>query len=254
MLRRVRRRSWLVGLAALACAAFREPRAVACGASPGGPLGHTMCGLDDGPLTRRFRGAMSYSYSATRLSFGEGLKFDLERQSTLVTLDYRLDKKTSLTFGAGVLLAGSLEGAERSTFSGGPAALVGYSVGFAREGRWAPFTVLTIAGSFVHAGTRAIAATSPFAQSVGYTALDARAGLLVGKTVFDTVSVYAAGRLFGGPVFWRTEGASKLGTDIYHYQVGGGLLVRLPAGLELFFEGVPLGERGAVAGLGLTPD
>lgn len=216
-------------------------------------MGHSMCGLDDGPLTHRFRGAMSYAYSSTRLSFGDGLKFDTQRQSTMVTLDYRLDKKTSLTFGAGGLLAGSIDGAEKSAFSGGPAALVGYSVSLAREARWVPYAVLTIAGSFVHASTRASAVTSPFAQSVGYTALDARAGLLVGKSLLDELSVYATGRLFGGPAFWRVDGASKIGTDIYHYQLGAGLLVRLPAGFELFVEGVPLGERGVVAGLALTP-
>lgn len=251
-----RARAWssgVAGLAAFAAVLSLEARASACGASPGGPLGHSMCGLDDGPLTHRFRGAMSYSYSATRLSFGDGLKFDTQRQSTIVSFDYRLDKKTSLTFGVGGLLAGSLEGAEKSEFSGGPVGLVGYSVSLAREARWVPFTVLTIAGSFVHASTRASVVTSPFAQSVGYTALDARAGLLVGKTLLDPLSVYAAGRLFGGPAFWRVDGDSKIGTDIYHYQVGAGLLLRLPAGLELFFEGVPLGERGVVAGLGLTP-
>ena len=168
-------------------------------------------------------------------------------------MDYRLDKKTSLTFGAGGLLAGSLEGAEKSAFSGGPSAVVGYSVSLAREARWTPFAVLTIAGSFLHASTRASAVTSLYAQSVGYTAFDARAGVLVGKSLFDALSVYATGRLFGGPVFWSVDGDSKLGTDIYHYQLGAGFLVRLPAGLELFAEGVPLGERGVVVGLGLTP-
>ena len=66
-------------------------------------------------------------------------------------------------------------------------------------------------------------------------------------------TVYATGRLFGGPVFWALNNESKIGTDLYHYQVGGGVIVRLVAGLALYGEGIALGERGAVAGISLTP-
>ncbi len=251
-----RRVASLVGCALALVFALTPARpAAACGASPGGPMGHAMCGLDDGPLEHRFRGAMSYAFSSTRLTF-EGQKFGMLRQSTVVTLDYRLDKKSALTFGAGGFLAGRLRsdaapsGASDSTMSGGPAALLGYSVSMVREAKLRPFAVLTIAGSFVHAQTRALEPLAPYA---GYTAFDLRTGALVGKTFFDDVSVYAVGRLFGGPAFWRIDGQSRVGTDLYHYQVGGGVILRLPAGLELFAEGVPLGERGVVAGMGLTP-
>jgi hypothetical protein len=237
-------------LSALSLSLFTEGAALACGASPGGPIGHAMCGLDEGPLEHRFRGGLSYTFASTRLTFGDDAKYDMLRHTVLATLDYRLDKKSSLTLGGGGFIQGKLSGATDSTMSSGPAAMIGYSYGFLTEGVTRPFGVLTVAGSFVHAQTRP---NTLYGDYAGYTALDARFGVLVGKTFFDRLTVYAAGRLFGGPAFWRIDGASKVGTDLYHYQVGGGLIVRLPAGLDLYAEGIPLGERGFSAGLGITP-
>ena len=34
---------------------------------------------------------------------------------------------------------------------------------------------------------------------------------------------YVTARVFGGPVYWRLDGADVTGTDLYKYQVGGGL-------------------------------
>jgi hypothetical protein len=220
-------------VSALSLTLLAEGAALACGASPGGPIGHAMCGLDEGPLEHRFRGGLSYTFASTRLTFGDDAKYDMLRHTVLATLDYRLDKKSSLTLGGGGFIQGKLSGATDSTMSSGPAAMIGYSYGFLTEGVTRPNTL--------------------YGDYAGYTALDARLGVLVGKTFFDRLTVYAAGRLFGGPAFWRIDGDSKVGTDLYHYQVGGGLIVRLPAGLDLYAEGIPLGERGFSAGLGITP-
>ena len=230
-----------------------ERNSAACGASPGGPVGHMMCGPDDGPLEHRYRGAVSYSFANTRISFGDGLKHDLNRHLVMATFDYRLDKKKALTIGAGGLLVGNLRNGQNYVMESGPALMVGYSLGFLKEEKNVPFGVFTVVGSFVHTATRPVGPLSLRQGSSGYTALDARVGVMVGKTFFDRLSVYAAGRLFGGPVFWRIADEAKLGTDIYHYQLGGGLIVQLPAGLSLYGEGIAVGERGAVAGLSITP-
>ncbi len=228
-----------------------ESTANACGASPGGPMGHMMCGPDDAPLEHRFRGSVGYSFANTRISFGDGLKFTMNRHLAMATLDYRLDRKKAITFGAGGLLLGNLRNGQNHLMSSGPALLVGYSAGFLKEEGAIPYGVLTLAGSFVHAQTRPEGGF--FAGPSGYTAFDFRFGMMFGKTLFEYLSVYAKGTLFGGPAFWRIDGNAHIGTDLYHYQVGGGLIVKLPSNFSLYGEGIALGERGVVVGLSLTP-
>jgi hypothetical protein len=79
-------------------------------------------------------------------------------------------------------------------------------------------------------------------------AVDARAALVVGYTVFDRLTPYAVARAFGGPVFY----AGLSGGDRYHYQVGAGLVVGLPGGFDLSAEVVPLGEQRLTAGVGFS--
>lgn len=214
-------------------------------------MGHMMCGPDDAPLEHRFRGSVGYSFANTRISFGDGLKFTMNRHLAMATLDYRLDRKKAITFGAGGLLLGNLRNGQNHLLSSGPALLVGYSASFLKEEGAIPYGVLTLAGSFVHAQTRPEGGF--FAGPSGYTAFDFRFGMMFGKTLFEYLSVYAKGTLFGGPAFWRIDGNSHIGTDLYHYQVGGGLIVKLPSNFSLYGEGIALGERGVVVGLSLTP-
>ena len=83
-------------------------------------------------------------------------------------------------------------------------------------------------------------------------AIDIRAGLTVGKTFFEFLSPYVAARLFGGPIFWITEGRVVTGTDAYHYQLAAGVVVTLARRVDIFVEGVPLGERRISTGLGVA--
>jgi hypothetical protein len=89
-------------------------------------------------------------------------------------------------------------------------------------------------------------------QNVGYVAFDLRFGTVVGTTVWHLLTPYIVGRVFGGPVYWRYLGAPIVGTDDHHWQVGGGLSARLGRRVDLFAEGVPLGERGVTAGAGYS--
>jgi hypothetical protein len=54
------------------------------------------------------------------------------------------------------------------------------------------------------------------------TAVDFRAGVTVGKTFFDRLTLYLAGRVFAGPVFWQIDGVDVTGGDVHHYSLGGG--------------------------------
>ena len=56
-------------------------------------------------------------------------------------------------------------------------------------------------------------------------------------------------RGFGGPVYWTYQGASVLGTDTHHYQVGAGLALLVGRRVDLFVEGVPLGEQAVAGGV-----
>lgn len=83
-------------------------------------------------------------------------------------------------------------------------------------------------------------------------ALDFRVSAMFGKTFFGVLSPYAVARAFGGPIFWRLAGEDVAGTDKYHVQLGAGLVVALPAHLDVYTEVIPLGERAAVVGLGYS--
>jgi hypothetical protein len=52
-------------------------------------------------------------------------------------------------------------------------------------------------------------------------------------------------------VLWSIAGASASGTDAYHYQLGAGVAVRAGR-VDVAAEGVPLGERAVVVGVGLA--
>jgi len=53
-------------------------------------------------------------------------------------------------------------------------------------------------------------------------------------------------------VVWNYLGNTEIGSDLYHFQLGGGLVTALPHGFDVFVEGVPLGERAVTLGAGKT--
>jgi hypothetical protein len=53
-------------------------------------------------------------------------------------------------------------------------------------------------------------------------------------------------------VFWRLAGEDVLGGDVHHYALGAGAILRLPARLEVFAEGMALGERSVSVGAGVA--
>jgi hypothetical protein len=126
-------------------------------------------------------------------------------------------------------------------FSPGPTAAVG--VGY-RLLSGQPFLAFTGVLSASSARTRR--ATGE--DSVQYTALDLRLGAAFGATFFDTLSPYALARVFGGPVFWRYAGEAVTGTDVRHFQLGAGVAWLIAARVQVFVEGVPLGERALTGG------
>ena len=106
------------------------------------------------------------------------------------------------------------------------------------QGTYSPF--LQLSGS--------VALSAMQGPADHYVAIDFRAGLAAGWTFFERLTPYAVVRAFGGPVFY----GPALGTDAYHVQLGAGLVLGLPLGLDLSVEVIPLGEQRVTAGLGVS--
>jgi hypothetical protein len=220
-----------------------EPGAArACGVS--GPDGVSGCSLSEHEeeTRKRFRAGASGIYTSTALNFSDGIRADETRVAVLASFAYDPTRRVTLTAGLGAGLGGSLEmPAGRYVFAPGPAALTGVSWRVI-DGK--PFLSLSADLMFLAATTELSGSSG---GATGYVALDLRVGAAFGTTLFDVLTPYALVRAFGGPVFWHYQGAAVTGTDVSHYQVGAGIALAIARRVDVFVEGVPLGER-AVAG------
>ena len=206
----------------------------------------------------------SYAYTATTILFGNGRRADLTRHAVFGQLQLPLTKSGAVTgiVGAGGIAGGELiHGAARDTLGPGFSGALGVA-GRVYDGKgWIPFLQLTATLSVTHmgtrtddAGTRTDGTRSPAGpSSPKFTAGDLRVGFIAGKTFGDVFTPYVTARAFGGPVAWRFDGEAVTGTDLYKYQAGGGLSVALfRRRLDVFAEGIAVGERGVAAGVGTT--
>jgi hypothetical protein len=100
-------------------------------------------------------------------------------------------------------------------------------------------------------GWFAIGSLTASAASVGVeggtrlTAFDLRLGAIAGRTFADTVTPYLLARAFGGPVFWTIDGEDVIGSDTRHVQLGAGLGVTTPLGLDAVVDVSLVGEQSA---------
>ena len=236
-------RGLLPGALTLAVISARDAKA--CGVS--GPGGVEACSLEEHAESERpkFRVGVSGLYTWTSISFSDGSQADETRQAILATASYLPTNRVSLQVGLGATLGGHLTLAGTSfDFAAGPTATLGGSFRVLDGDGARPFVVLSALLSFE---------TTTTTGDVGYTALDLRLGGVVGWSIAGVVSPFVSARGFGGPVFWRNPtGASVTGTDTSHYQVGGGVAVLVAKRVDVFAEGIPLGERAVSAGVGVA--
>lgn len=138
---------------------------------------------------------------------------------------------------AGALLAGRLTPSDgpHTTGAGG---LVsgGLSWSLLENKGFVPFVMLSFSAS---------ASLMPTYAGL-YSGIDVRAAVAAGYTFFERLTPYLTARAFGGPVFWRKQ----VGTDLYHVQLGAGVVLGLPAGFDLSVEVIPLGEQRVFGGVG----
>lgn len=166
-------------------------------------------------------------------------RLQLEAMAVSASFEWRASARWTLAAAAGGIFYGRLiSGSESFDFSGGIVGSVAGNFVALEQGTYWPF--IMVAGSLAVSGVRA--------APTAYVAIDARLTATVGFTFFERLTPYVVGRLFGGPVFWRRQ----VGTDLYHYQVGAGLVVGLPYGFDLSAEVAPLGEQRVTAGIGYS--
>jgi hypothetical protein len=221
-------------------------RAQACGAGSGGAAGITGCSLAEHEEEARpkWRIGASYTFTSTGLHFDNGLRVDEIRNGSIALVDYSPLKRLTLEAGAGPFLGGSITTpAVRYSLAPGLVSALGGAWRLLDADGAIPFVLLTAQLSYI---------SSSAPHDVGYNAFDLRGGAVVGWTLWHRVAPYLVGRAFGGPVYWRYLGTAIVGTDDHHWQVGAGLSVRVGRRVDLFAEGVPIGEQGVTAGAGIS--
>jgi len=175
---------------------------------------------------------------------------DFSKQAATVSIDRRVGPRVTLGAMVGVTTTGTL-GAYGQTFdlSPGPLFTATFSYRALDEGDVAPFVLFTFSLGV------SILSTEPQAPSVSpserMTSYDGRIGVAAGKTIAHVVTLYALARAFGLPVLWTYQGTSVNGTDLYHYQLGAGAVARVGS-FDVLVEGVPLGEKTIIGGLGFA--
>jgi len=222
--------------------ALAPSRVRACGVS--GPDGVWSCSLEEHNEQERPRwnvGAVgAYTWTKIRIA---GVKAKAERSAALVSASYAPTKRLRFQASTGVAASGSLAMPDGiHTFSPGVSGALGVNYRFL-SGK--PFLLLS---GILSASTAETQLRGGSGDTERYTALDVRVALAFGATFFEALSPYLVTRVFGGPIFWRYEGKDVVGTDNYHVQLGAGLSYRIARRVDLFVEGVPLGERALSGG------
>lgn len=234
-------------ICAVACAiTLRASQAFACGVS--GPDHVWSCSLEEHEeeeRTRWFVGAAGV-YTSTALRFDNDVRADQSRDVVVGTAAYALSLRLMLQMSAGVAFAGELRSGSRVyEFAPGPSLAAGISYQLIDDEVFVKLSGV-LSGSYARTKLR------DGDERANYGALDLRVGVTVGTTLFDMLTPYAVARAFGGPAFWNYRGEPTVGTDVSHVQLGAGLALLIATRLDVFVEGIPLGEQAIAVGLTLA--
>jgi hypothetical protein len=226
--------------------------------APGGPAGVSdTCNV--GEINARiaearrpkWRSGAGFAHSSTRVRFSNADRAGLARSLVTTSVEHRPSPKWTVQGTLGMLLGGELVLDDGAAHDFDPGLVTAFTGAYRLvDGTGAaPFVLLGGTLSWASASTHARA---PGAGSIGYNAFDLRFAVTVGKTIARSVSPYLTARAFGGPIFWRVRGEAVTGTDLFKYQLGGGLVVTIARRVDAFVEGIAFGERAIVAGAGIA--
>lgn len=196
---------------------------------------------------------LTYGVFGSDLVWSSGMEATIQRRAATISFERRMSETWVLSLSGGMSLPGHLriDGERHDILPGWLGALTSSWRLMDGEGS-KPFMLVSVTLAGSGARTREAGRPSDDATTAQLLAFDARAGLTVGKTFSGVISPYAGVRLFGGPILWRFRGEDLGGTDQHHYQLAIGMSSSLPAGIDLFAEIAPLGERAAAVGGGVT--
>ena len=196
----------------------------------------------------RWNAAANFGYFVSDLDFGDGASWHIQEAATTATLEYRMNPRWTLQTGAGAVVGGSLTTTDR-TYTITPGWEYSVAVSFRVLDGQGYFPFILVSTSVSASGTATLDANG---NRTPLVSIDTGVVLTAGKTFFRVLSPYLMGRVFGGPIFWHQNGTDVTGTDRYHYQLGAGVVLSLFRRLDLYVEGVPLGERRISGGAGFS--
>jgi hypothetical protein len=177
----------------------------------------------------------------THVVFDNDVTYELQEQAATAFAGYSTAAGTSYRASLGVLIDGGLEPGTHD-FDPGFVVALGLSHQWPLgDGTW--FVTGSAGLSVARASTHVAGAAE-----ASFTAGDARAGVIAGRTLGTIWTPYVLARGFGGPVWWTVDGAAVTGTDTRHFQLGAGLSVVTPLGLTINIDVSALGEQAASLG------
>ena len=190
-------------------------------------------------------------YTAQLAFFDDSLR-RLHQRAASVSVGRSVGERWLLRVSASALLTGELRGQEAAEATGKtdpPLADIGLGGSLAAS-MSRTYTFDGLDGFFLGAAYSCSVAVAEVTYRTESTsrplvAVDLRVGGMVGWTLWQKVTPYIAGRLYGGPVFWATRpgGKQETGSDRYHALLAAGLSVRTPTGLYISAEAAPGGEQ-----------
>lgn len=187
---------------------------------------------------------LSFGAFRSRLVFADAGFLDLEEAAVGFAFERRVSKKVTFQVSAGGIVYARL---------GGPGADTLRGLFFGAGASWA---LLEQKGAipFVMVGLSVAAslAAPERGGDDGLYAFDIRGSVTAGYTLAQRWTPYVVGRVFGGPVVYVHDRETFGGTDVYHFQLGAGLVVGLPGGFDVSAEVIPLGEQRISAGVGYS--
>jgi hypothetical protein len=229
---------------------FAAPPVFACGVSGGGSPG--ICTIEEHEASlRKWRIGAAYTHTVTRIQYSDNTERANERNGVVVTLDRQLSNRVVFQAAAGALLYGTIKmpGVERTMT---PGALLAASLAWRvldMDGDGTPFLILTGTFAGFVGGTK-----GTNVPSGSYEAFDLRIGAVFGTVIpigKASLRPYGVVRLFGGPIIWSEGSSTITGTDAYKHQLGGGATFVWKR-LDVFVEGIAIGERAMAGGLGIS--
>lgn len=183
---------------------------------------------------------------STELKFDNDQSYDFEQGSTSLIVGLRLPSAWVFRGSIGVIAGGRLTNQNSTGMEDEISLETGIAGGLGVSRQWWFSKPYFASASFDLAASRS--KSNSMGTKASFVGTDMRIGGRIGRSFSDRFTVYASTRLFGGPVMWSDEDGDILGSDRFHFQLGGGAMLQWEK-LSFFVDISGLGEKAASLGL-----